>query len=233
MKLKSLFIPSLLCIASLQAPAAVIQTPSTNATAYNFYTVSTTDLLQQTGVVTTTTGYTPFVGSGYTFGQPNPVLTNGSAGGISTAAANYSTSLVFEGGAGVNVANHWSVTYDLDLTGASLGFDLTEINTFSGWSDRAGQVYNVYYSVVGSGTYSLLTSVSEQTALNGSRKVAITDGTGILASGVDSIRFEMNSGSANGHVYREIDVMGVAAVPEPSAALLGSLGLLALIRRRR
>jgi len=57
-----------------------------------------------------------------------------------------------------------------------------------------------------------------------------------LISGVDAIRFNFfdpNGEAIERTVYREIDVIGTATIPEPSDALLGGLGLLALLRRRR
>ena len=51
-----------------------------------------------------------------------------------------------------------------------------------------------------------------------------------LASGITGLRFNF-LGQQNGYVgYKEIDVQ---VIPEPSAALIGGLGMLALLRRRR
>jgi hypothetical protein len=65
----------------------------------------------------------------------------------------------------------------------------------------------------------------------------VTDDTGLLASGIDAIRFDILdtvSSNAGGVVMREIDVFGAATpVPEPSAAiLLGGFCALFLLRRR-
>jgi hypothetical protein len=76
---------------------------------------------------------------------------------------------------------------------------------------------------------------SDATTAGGSTKVNVTDTTGILATGVDAIRFDILdtfSNNAGGVVMREIDVFGTA-VPEPSATLLFGLGGLVLLRRRR
>ena len=215
------------------AHGAVIQTVTTSA-AMNGIAVSNSDLLQQAGVVTTTVGYSAFA----TFGQPDPVLRDGSAGGNTTGTGDW-PNLVMEVSA---QSPQFTITFDLDLTGAPLGYDLTNIDSFSGWSDnRASHLHNIYYSVVGSAAYTQVLSGlggafgdsfgSAQSS--GGLKVGVTDSTGVIASGVDSIRFEMFPGAAGGHVYREIDVIGIATVPEPSAAVLGGLGMLALLRRRR
>jgi PEP-CTERM motif len=64
------------------------------------------------------------------------------------------------------------------------------------------------------------------------------DATNILASGVDQIRFIYTvpnpSGGGNpGPTIREVDVFGVATIPEPSSFLLCGLGFIALLISRR
>lgn len=95
---------------------------------------------------------------------------------------------------------------------------------------------------VGSGRYTTLTSVSYApfTSVNGNdheSQVTITeDATEILATGVDSIRFKVDNpggGSADGTVIRELDVHGVATVPEPTGLALLGISLAAVGRRRR
>ena len=62
----------------------------------------------------------------------------------------------------------------------------------------------------------------------------VTDDTGVLASGIEAIKFDFLATDGNGSsVYREIDVLGSAAVPEPTTTALLGLGGLALILRRR
>ena len=63
------------------------------------------------------------------------------------------------------------------------------------------------------------------------------DVVALPASNVRYVRFNiLTAGSGNAVEYvglNEVRFGGVLAVPEPSAALLGGLGMLALLRRRR
>ena len=129
------------------------------------------------------------------------------------------------------------------------------ISMYSGWNDngRMEQHFSVYtttdVSVTGSSTWTLLTTVggggsngATQFAGAGdtSLKVTIFDNaSATLASGITGLRFNFGNngnlvgggGQQNGFAgYKEIDVQ---VIPEPSAALLGGLGMLALLRRRR
>lgn len=130
-------------------------------------------------------------------------------------------------------------------TGANgLGFDITEIQSIAAWQGAgfSNQFYTVSVRFVGAATFTTLTTVDYQPfpALpannGGSTKVNITDTTGVLAGGVEAIRFDILdtiSNNGGGTVFREIDVFGVASIPEPSTALLIGLGGLALGCRRR
>ena len=133
----------------------------------------------------------------------------------------------------------YTTTFDLDVSMNTYGYDITEFRLFSGWSDdRASQVYTIDYSLVGSASFTSLASASVNNLQNGGSLLTRTydDTSAPLISGVDAVRFNFsdpNGLSFQRTVYREIDVIGTATIPEPSAALLGGLGLLALLRRRR
>lgn len=150
-----------------------------------------------------------------------------------------------------------TATFDLNVAVNTFGYNITSIQSFMGWygnnsQAQANQTYTVDVSLVGSSSYANLATVSYRPFLdvsgaNYESHVVLTqdNGTGILASGVDSIRFTFldplsattgvanGAGGNEGTLIRELDVFGAASVPEPSAALLGGLGMLALLRRRR
>lgn len=128
--------------------------------------------------------------------------------------------------------------------GSGLGFDITEIQSIASWQGAgfSNQHYTVSVRFVGDAGFTPLTTVDYQPfpALpannGGSTKVNVTDNTGVLASGVEAIRFDIldtTSNDGGGTVFAEIDVFGSFTVPEPSAAVLLGLGGLTLLRRRR
>ena len=104
-------------------------------------------------------------------------------------------------------------------TGTGFGFDLTLIRSIAGWQGAGfqNQKYNVSVRYLGDADFTFLLTVDYQpfpaTPSNngGSTKVVTTDDTGILATGVEAIRFdilETTSNDAGGAVFREIDVEG-------------------------
>lgn len=141
---------------------------------------------------------------------------------------------------GANPAVVWgnsSTTYNLDVVAAPLGYDISEIRLFSGWNDgRAGQSYEIFYSLVGNAAFTSLGTVFAP-ASNGSllTRTYNLDSTAFL-TGVDAIRFTQinNDLMGTGTVFREFDVLGVASVPEPATSLLMTVtcAALALVRRR-
>jgi uncharacterized protein (TIGR03382 family) len=207
-----------LAVVTSQAKAAVvtaIQFNSGNVLPSSIVAVST-DLLQTSL-------------SGVTGDQTNQNLRNGTTG---TA---YDNSVGDP--ANINVSNGYTTTYDLDVTVNVYGYDITEFRLFSGWNDlRASQQYTISYSLVGSSAFTTLTSFTSLQN-DGSLLTRTYDDTAApLISGVDAVRFNFvypDNDFGRATVYREIDVLGTATIPEPSAAILGGLGLLALLRRRR
>lgn len=224
---------AVLCIAMVSASlptrsdAAIVYTSSSN-TSLSFFdgNISTSDLIHE--------GAASF--GSYSLSDPASFTTqNGFIDGAPTEAQD----VIYWN----NPAPH---TMTVLLTGSATGYDLTQITSIYGWQDTrtvySAQHYDVLVSTVGSSSYSLLLSVDyDPFASNGegSSQVVVTENsTGILASGVDAIRFVMRGDSSNPNVVgviREIDVFGsVTSVPEPSSMILLGLGsLLSVYRRRR
>ncbi|MBC8148805.1 MAG: hypothetical protein H8E96_03930, partial [Verrucomicrobiaceae bacterium] len=132
------------------------------------------------------------------------------------------------------------VTYNLDTSVITDGYNLTSISTFMGWGFQSRvhvhQDYKIEISLVGSADYVLLTDVlytpfTDLTDFEGnyeSKVRVVEDVTGILASGVDSIRFTFNDTGgpagdfALGTVIREIDVVGFAVGGNPNELVIAT-----------
>jgi Carbohydrate esterase, sialic acid-specific acetylesterase len=129
-----------------------------------------------------------------------------------------------------------TATYDLNVSVNVLGYDLTSINSFMGWATvsaaQANQTYTIEVSAVGSATYTPLATVSYK-PFNDTNSptayetmVTVSHTGGVLATGVDSIRFTFTdpigvngvpdgSGTTEGTLIREIDVFGVPTTGTP------------------
>lgn len=134
------------------------------------------------------------------------------------------------------------VTLTFTLAGSATGYDITSINTIYGWTTSrdwfTNQEYDILVATVSQPTYTLLHAVNYDPFASGgegSSQVNLTDSTGKLATAVTGIRFLLYANGSFGEtgVIHEIDVAGVATIPEPSAALLGLFGVGLLMRRRR
>lgn len=220
MKPKNTILPAVAALAMIGAASAATITTTSQGSAF---TVSTTDLLQ-TSVASVSDGI--FYNSTYnTPGYTQANLRDGiSTGGTMIGKAD-----------SPDYGQGGTVTFFLDLTTNTLGYDVTDINTYANHGDggRDGQRYTVSYSLVGSSDFVDIANIDYLMGDNGtpgSGKVAISS---IGISGVDAIRFSFADQENAGSNYSELDVIGSATVPEPSSALLGGLGLLALLRRRR
>ena len=104
--------------------------------------------------------------------------------------------------------------YNLGTGANGLGFDISSIQSIADWNSAAfgNQAYSVEVKPVG-GSYTSLATVDYQPLTNaGGTKVTLTDPSGILASGIEFIKFTASSvnGGANGgaFTFREIDVFG-------------------------
>ena len=134
-----------------------------------------------------------------------------------------------------DLGQDWYVTYQLPARAG--GWDLGSIVTTSGHQDsRVNQFYDVlvssdgttFASLSGGAGFAYSPSVIGTTFYGpgGATQTTITDTTGVLASGVNFIRWQtMDSGNG---VYRELDVF---PVPEPISIAVVPIAAL-LVRRR-
>jgi len=123
-------------------------------------------------------------------------------------------------------------TYTFTLGPSASGYDIHTINVFSAWIDfRSGQNFAVLFSTDGA-VFTPIIDTGDRPADNVFQQVSIADDGGApLGTGITHVQFSVADGS---DVYREIDIIGVATVPEPSSsALFGLGGLLLFLRRRK
>jgi hypothetical protein len=113
-----------------------------------------------------------------------------------------------------------TIEFDLGV-GTGDGYDITEIQSISAWQDLGltNQNYDVLVKYLGDAGFTQLTTVTYQpfTAGGGATKVNVTDSTGVLASGIEAIRFNFlaTAGHNAGSVYHEIDVFGAVTDNDP------------------
>jgi hypothetical protein len=219
---------ALLAIARPGLAAVVVN--QTHLSGAGAYTVSSTDLLQ--GLLPDPLSIIgPHVGTESTSPSPLP-LTNGVFGptgggnldpnGATTGQQIFVTSS--------NSTIHTVLNYILPT--AAGGYDITNINTYTGWNDagRSRQGYSISYAVAGDPmTFIPLATVAHaEGGANQSTELAITGLNGVVA-----LKFAFPSQQNTYVGYREIDVIGTAAVPEPAGIAVLGLGGCALLARRR
>jgi len=228
MKLKTIHLAAV-ALAALAGTSQAAVTVSGTANNTGFTVNVTTPLTIVNADISYNTGENNAVPGG-----PNywPVLDDGSFGGADQTGAT-----VINGDANAN-----GLLYKFTAGAATIG----SISVYSGWANngRIEQHYSVYtttdVSVTGSSTWTFLATVDNRAGAptafttgndNSLRTTIFDNASATLASGITGLRFNFSGGQQNGGVgYKEIDVQ---IVPEPSAALLGGLGMLALLRRRR
>ncbi len=119
------------------------------------------------------------------------------------------------------------VTFDLGAL-----YDISMVNVFLGWNDsgRDDAAFSTVasYSKGGDNTGAITTPVTNLHSI-----VDTAGGTTAIASGVRYVQLHFTDADNGWAGLAEVDVIGTAAVPEPSALFLAGLGGLAVISRRR
>jgi hypothetical protein len=132
-------------------------------------------------------------------------------------------------------------TFNLDVSENTFGYDIARIDSFAGFRLRqlADQVMTVEYSLVGDAAFVILDTYSylDPAGKEYSRISLADDTADYMLTGVDALRFSYAdplSNTYNEIMIQEIDVIGVAAVPEPATiGMLGASAALILFVRRR
>lgn len=221
MKTNSIIIPSLAALALLGASAQAAVTATAVTGANNTFTVSTTDLAD-----TSQGGSTSFTGTA----------------NYSSSAAKVIDGLIYNGRGTEYTEDTLTPsvgnTLTLNLATFALGWDISSIVVLTGvgnsQSGRSDHSYTIALSTDGTTFGTPFIDVNNNT-VGGEVRMTIADNTSVpLGTGIKAVRFVFdNATGLSENMYREIDVLGVASVPEPSGALLGGLGVLLLLRRRR
>ncbi len=208
--------PLALAVAFSSASAAIVtnvETTTTNSVLKGWALAN--DLLETQGSSVSLTNYVPTANGS---GTNADTLRDGSSG--NSTAAEYAEMLLEDS---TDTADGWVAEYAFDTSVNTFGYDLTSIASISGlaFGDLDEQSFDIFYSVVGSDDWiELGDGFAGNASPDGGVRVTITDDTGVLASGVDGLRF-VSTGSLRGS-YRELDVVGVATapIPEPAASLM-------------
>jgi MYXO-CTERM domain-containing protein len=185
---------------------------------------------------------------GVSFNSNNPIVANGAQGGNVLKdqggfGGTYGSAANTGSGARVRSSNGAMLTEaplllaTLNLSSVTLSFDLKQVTS--------NYVQVVEYSTDAAFTSPvLLDTITGLGTLGLWEAKSYTLVDGVDTTFTDTFYFRIRklrpspagtTVGANGtfHVYDNILITGVEAVPEPTVALLGGLGLLALLRRRR
>ncbi len=170
---------------------------STGSSSWSAYTVSGTDLLQtHLGSIVDELIVNTVENNSWSFGT-TATLTDGTAGD-----ANASQSLCLSGG---------SVTYVLNTALSPAGYDISSVDTYSGWRDvgRVNQHCEVSFRKVGSGTFGDVITVDYGAGASQTR----VNMAAVNLTGVDAVRFTFLDQQNGGVGYKELDVFGTPSAP--------------------
>ena len=196
------------------------------------YLASASDLINQGSPTFSppqvVSGYTPFTLGGGSGTTTTDAMNNGVIG-----ASNDLSSIAFD------LDGVWSSTFNLNTTLNPAGYDVTRIQTISGWSDnRTNQQYQVLYSRVGDG--GVFTSLGNffyrpNSGTDNSTRLTLDIAGLTQVAAIEFVFAVPDGGTAS--VYREADVFGSAsvrasAVPEPASLGAFAAGTLLVLRRR-
>ena len=221
----------------------------------------------QAAVIVSYTGASPAltgIASPVTFSPAAPALSNadllqtnvasvvstGTFGEDGTAGISVLTDGAFSLNTGVfskpgisSAQNGATITWTLNTSVNTNGYEITQITSFGGWGDfeRNDQRYSVELSYVGSPTTFIALSGATVQSNPGLDTYAIraniTDSGSLpLATGVAGVRIAFANPQENNYTgYGEFDVIGSAvAVPEPvSIGVVGLVTGMAMLRRSR
>lgn len=174
---------------------------------------------------------TASLGTGHTLGPvsdkfPVSGINDGTSADLTYAGNTWIQGSDFSGG----INGTWVGTFHLNTTVNTRGYEITSIESFIGWGNQGSriqgnQTYTVAVRTVGGSTYKDIATVSyipfttDLAGTNYETHVVLTENTsGILASGVDRIRFtflnphasvaDNPTPSQGGTLIRELDVHG-------------------------
>lgn len=175
---------------------------------------------------------TDVIVNGITFGAANSVAQYTSPGGTFVNASNYTgptitgltaaetTSLLDSVEFGSGVGNS-----TITLTGLSIGTDYMVQILLSDM--RSSQTWNIGYAETVGGAEVYTPNLIANAGSTGGAQIITGTFTATQAS--QELHFDQNPTNNNA----ELNALQLRVIPEPSTALLGGFGLLALLRRRR